>query len=358
MTDVEAVLRATLEAQLAPIEAPRYLPNRVRTRARQGHRLAVAGASLAVLSVILATVATVASIGGRNTGSHPIGPIGSSEPVPEKANGRIAFAVSGNNGIELHTILPDGTDDRVVPTPKEGDPWSVAWSPDGSSVALSLFPHGAGNRMIWVMNADGSDARKIAEAENVTAPAWSPDGGTILYAATHDRETSIHRVDVDGSDDTTIHAEESEGTFSIFSAEFSPDGRQILFARGTDSGFDIFVMNADGSDVSRLTTTGTDYDAHWSPDGTKIAFTRQEGSSSDIFVMDSDGTGVKSLTNGGDETTNLYPEWSPDGTKIVYVAGVTGGPGPLVVMNADGSAPETIVRGDVFRAAWQARPAP
>jgi len=244
----------------------------------------------------------------------------------------------------------------VVPTPA-GLPWLHAWSPDGSKLAVSIFPDGGGERTIWVMNADGSNAHQVAAAENVSVPSWSPDGTTIAYSASTDGRTAIHLVGADGSEHRIIHGEQAEGTSAIFSAKFSPDGTQILFDRGTDSGFDIFVMNVDGSDVRRITTTGTDYDPHWSPDGTKIAFTRQQGATSDIFVMNANGSDVRRLTDGGDDSTNLYPQWAPDGTKIAYVAGITGGPGALVVMNPDGSKPVELVGREVLGISWQARPA-
>jgi TolB protein len=218
---------------------------------------------------------------------------------------------------------------------------------------VSIFPADDGKRTIWVMDADGSNAHQVAAADNVSVPSWSPDGTTIAYSATTDRRTEIHLVGADGTNHRIIHGEQAEGTFAIFSAKFSPDGTEILFDRGTDSGFDIFVMNVDGSDVRQLTTTGKDYDPHWSPDGTKIAFTRQQGATSDIFVMNANGSDVRRLTDGGDNSTNLYPQWAPDGTKIAYLAGKTGGPGALVVINPDGSNPVELVRRQVLGISWQ-----
>jgi hypothetical protein len=54
--------------------------------------------------------------------------------------------------------------------------------------------------------------------------------------------------------------------------------------------------------------------------------------------------------------TNLYPQWSPDGTSIAYVAGVNGGPGPVITMGTDGSAPRTLVDGEVLGISWQPLP--
>ena len=69
--------------------------------------------------------------------------------------------------------------------------------------------------------------------------------------------------------------------------------------------------------------------------------------------MYADGTNVRRLTDGGEGSTNLDPHWAPDGTRIAYVAGVTGGPGPLMVVNEDGSDPSELVGGEVLDVSWQ-----
>jgi TolB protein len=364
MFDVEARIRASIAEHVDAIEAPRYLDERIRVRARGGRAIEAALAMATTLAVVTGTVAAIAMLTGEGT-SHPRpGPAHSGFPIVPRANGRIAYTISGNDGLELHTMDPDGSDDEVVPTPSDGFPWSVAWSPDGTRLALSIFPRSEGDRSIWVMNADGTDPHRLAAADNVSAPSWSPDGTEIVYTATTGRRTEIHRVAAGGSRDTTIHGEAAEGTFAIFSAQLSPDGLQLIFDRGTDAGFDIFVMDADGTGARRLTTTGDDYDPSWSPDGSSIAFTREETvesdgaerATSDIFVMNADGSGVTRLTDGGDKSTYLSPQWSPDGTKIAFVAGVTGGPGPVIVMNADGSASRELVHGDAIGLSWGPRP--
>jgi WD40-like Beta Propeller Repeat len=277
-------------------------------------------------------------------------------PITGLENGRIAYSLSTGSGVELHSIKPDGSGDRVIPVPL-GEPWQPSWSPDGSKLAISMFPAGEADRTIWVMNSDGSDAQQVAAADNVSRPSWSADGKTIVYSASTSGQTEIHLVATDGSEDRTVHSEDAAGTFAIFSADVSPDGQMILFDRGTDAGFDIFVMNVDGSDARPLTTTGTDYNPDWSPDGTKIAFTRQEApATSNIFVMNADGTKVQRLTDGGSDATYQDPHWAPDGSKMAYEAGVTGGPGGLVVMNPDGSDPVTLVDDGVLGLSWQPVP--
>jgi len=357
-------LRGELDRAAQPADPSGIYEVLIRRRERRRIARKVQSGLLAA-AVIAGSIAGVYGLSRVfETGEGTPGVDPSPVPITPHENGRIAFSASTIEGLELHSVLPDGSSAEVIPTPP-GMPWLHAWSPDGTRIAVSIFPTGEGDRTIWVMNADGSDPVQVAAAENVSVPSWSPDGTTIAYSAKVEDRTEIHLVSADGTNDRIVHAEGAEGTFAVFSAMFSPDGTEILFDRGTDSGFDIYVMNVDGTDARRLTTTGTDYDPHWSPDGTQIAFTRQENievdgqarATSDIFVMNADGTEVRRLTNGGNRSTYLYPQWSPDGTKIAYLAGVTGGPGSVVVMNADGSDPVELVDGDILGISWQPLPA-
>ncbi|MBI3287251.1 MAG: hypothetical protein HYZ68_04300 [Chloroflexi bacterium] len=45
----------------------------------------------------------------------------------------------------------------------------AVWSPDGSQIAIAMGEPGA--RTLWVVNADGSDLRQVADGDQ---PAWRP----------------------------------------------------------------------------------------------------------------------------------------------------------------------------------------
>lgn len=363
MRDIEADLRQSFTSRLDPIH-PGPLPTQVRSRARRGRALMLALATLTSVALVGGTVIAVSSLTGQRNDGGPIEPAISPRPIVPLSNGRIAYSATGQGSVELRTVRPDGSDQRVIPTP-DGDPWSHSWSRDGSELAVVLFSAEGGPRTIWVMNPDGSDPRQVASAGHLTTPSWSPDGRTLAYAATTGRRTSIHLVDAKGRNDRIVHAEGTEGTFSIFSVAFSPDGTQLLFDRGTDSGFNIFVMDVDGTDLTQLTTGGKDYNPSWSPDGTRIAFTREDDGkadantvvTSDIFVMNADGSGIQRLTETQPGSTDRDPVWAPDGSKIAYAAGRTGGPGRVIVMNPDGSDPVELVDQEVLGLSWQPQPA-
>jgi TolB protein len=348
MPTVDDELTRRLQRAQRPIDGDGQFEQIMRRR----QRFEVARkAQIGALAVAVLALTAGGFVALTSTFGDPPAPIGTSpHPILPKENGLLALA----DGSSLFTIPPDGGEASRVGGIPEGA-WSPAWSPDGTRLAVAIFPLGPGPRELWVVDADGSDATKLVEAENVSRPSWSPDGSVIAYVADDDEGSAIHVIGADGTDDRVV-GEVLHGP-DYFSAAFSPDGTQILFDKGTDVGFAIFVMAADGTQSTRLSAGDRDYNPSWSPDGTEIAFTRQEDSmESDIFVMEADGTGVRRVTDGQPGDTNLGPVWAPDGTQIAYQSGRTGGPGGLVLTRPDGSDPHEIVQDGVLGIAWQPLP--
>jgi dipeptidyl aminopeptidase/acylaminoacyl peptidase len=155
---------------------------------------------------------------------------------------------------------------------------------------------------IFVMNADGSQPRRITTAtEGSFAPCWSPDGKRILYTAltTSRGNPSLYVVDADGT-----NAKSLPGTSDFGLGSYSPDGKRIACVKAGpgDRSPDLFVMNADGSQATQLTRTDKiEFGPVWSADGKRIFFTTiEEGSHSlgrgAIFAVDADGQNLKQLT--------------------------------------------------------------
>ena len=72
-----------------------------------------------------------------------------------------------------------------------------AISADGRKIAFSVQQHG--QTFLYVMQADGSNARVVADSlELQGAPAWAPDGQSITTAADDHGVPHLFRVPVDG----------------------------------------------------------------------------------------------------------------------------------------------------------------
>jgi WD40-like Beta Propeller Repeat/Lipoprotein LpqB beta-propeller domain len=322
---------------------------RRRERRRMAHRIRMGALAVAVVGGTIVGVFALSRLFGI-PGQDSVTPIVPAQPTPSN-NGLVVFTT----GDRITIQAADGSGAHDVPAPAPGLAWHVAWSPDGTQIAVAIF--GDPRRSLWVMGLDGSEATRIAEGGNVSNPSWHPDGVHLVYSIEHNGLTEVHITRSDGSEDRVVYSEEAPGTYAVFSASFSPDGSQIVFDAGTDSGYDIFLVNADGSNVQQVTTTGTDYNPSWSPDGTQILFTRQEAASeSDIFSMDPDGSNVRRLTHDDGRFTNLGARFSPDGTLITYEAGRNGIVGPIMVMDPDGSHVRMLIPGEVLGFSWQPVP--
>jgi TolB protein len=147
-----------------------------------------------------------------------------------------------------------------------------------------------------------------------------------------------------------------QSSLDVQAPAWSPDGRTIVFVSWRDGNGEVYAMDADSSSPRNLTQTpANDVQPAWSPDGRSIAFVSSRNRQSEIYVMNADGSGKRSLTRyrandlptWAPDTLDL-PTWSPDGQRIAFLRPATRRykmPGRdvirrgyhLYVVNADGS---------------------
>jgi Tol biopolymer transport system component len=153
------------------------------------------------------------------------------------------------------------------------------WSSDGKRLMMAV---GKGevrgtqmtNMEAWVVNADGSDRRKLPIPETDQVDDWSPDGSWILAGSHRDKAVGyqIYRMRLDGTEARRLTAS-GKGVLNL-DGRISPDGRQIAYWRIGDRQAGVWVMNADGSNPHRILeakASAIPGGPAWSPDGQKIA---------------------------------------------------------------------------------------
>ena len=247
---------------------------------------------------------------------------------------------------ELFLINADGSGLRKV-TNTRAPSFDFAWSPDGRKLVFVKRPERSGaacrpvgscNDEIYVINADGTDLRRLTRnAVNDHRPVWSPDGRRIAFVRDRDWQTAnIYVMNADGSAQRrltpTLHRQQPGGWVEL---AWSPDWKKIAFvdSAGHLGAADIFVMNSDGSGLRNLTNTDTtSFDFAWSPDGRRIAYLEGSPGGAPLYVVNADGTGKRRLT--GPLMVDLGPpSWSPDGRTLAF----TGRGGDLYTVHADGT---------------------
>ena len=221
-----------------------------------------------------------------------------------------------------------------------------AWSPDGRQLAFEISDDRRDGGGLWVMKADGSGARRVAQVgQEVT---WSPNAKRIALVQ-YDRfdVPSVFTANADGLARRQLVADATDPAWS-------PDGRWIAFLRDfASTGVaenDIFVTPVQGGRPRRLTHTPNLDEGRpaWSPDGRQLLYAATRGYGDfALHVMKADGTDRRLLMHG---FHFWHPAWSPDGQKIVFSSAPH-----LYVANADGSGKRRLVRNG-FDPAW--RPVP
>lgn len=136
---------------------------------------------------------------GNQLGEEPFGLAFQGEYPSTFPDGRLAVkgcTPSGDCGI--FTMGASGGGEKKISG--EASDTAPAPSPDGSKVAFMSNGRGGNNWEIWVMNADGSNPKRLTEnGSNDGLPAWSPDGQSIAYVSDQGGVWGIWVMNADGS---------------------------------------------------------------------------------------------------------------------------------------------------------------
>ena len=189
--------------------------------------------------------------------------------------------------------------------------YNPAWSPDGSMIAFSRT-RGDGNGAIWIVEADGSDPRRVTDPPGSKGdwhPAWSPDGSTIVFFRQGASDAEIWSVAPDGSALTRLTTNDTEN----YDPDWAPNGTRIVCTRFVDGTNQVFTMTADGGDEQHLTFGDRQsLTPAYSPDGSMIVFARGKSPfATDLWTMNTDGTGRERLTAFAGEFGASEPSWQP-----------------------------------------------
>jgi tricorn protease len=126
---------------------------------------------------------------------------------------------------------------------------------------------------LWVMNADGTDPRRLTVDEGIESdPCLSPDGKLIAFSAQYDGNTDVYTVPVEGG--VPVRLTWHPGNDVV--RGFTTDGSAVLFIsqRSSFTGrySQLFTVGINGGYPQQLEIPNAYY-ASWSPDGTRMAYT-------------------------------------------------------------------------------------
>jgi hypothetical protein len=207
------------------------------------------------------------------------------EPAVSPDGARIAFAGTAPDGsVNVWTVRRNGTDLRRL-TNEAFRADQPAWSPDGSRLAFRTFRRGTPE--IWVMLADGSDARPLLAAPALEAgeeqhfPAWLPDGRRIVFSRGFGADRTLHLASVGQGLPTAqvtelvripgSHAERPapavEGDYLVLEARNRTSGQVRIVMASTLTGALLHPLNPPSTGIRRPALLGGDWLAAIGPSG-------------------------------------------------------------------------------------------
>jgi Tol biopolymer transport system component len=262
----------------------------------------------------------------------------------------VFFGGSASSSTPTVTQQPGSSDEPVVTDrPRVTPNPSVVITPPPDlrpTVTGTLLFTRTGN--IWA--ASGLNLTQISNKGTDSSPDWSPDGSTIYFVQTIDKQdqtapfpgpkydlpvTSIGSMNADGSGRNIIfqglfHVGGGVWFTGVYQPDVSPDGK--TFALVSDFGY-VPVTGCDSCyqpvELATMTTSGTKLtnlhvptandlghnDPEWSPNGKQIAFTYNAKSG----AIGAPKIGIYTVSTGHLMTLKrgyANPSWAPDGSAI------------------------------------------
>ena len=233
------------------------------------------GSRLAYCTTIGTNYGQIRIANADGKGKHQLTHLKTGACYPEWSPDGKEIAITLFEGTSTSLAIVDG-DGTLLRTLGPGS--EAHWSPDGKQlIFLRPLPHTQIGSSIWIMRADGSDAREILEdGSHFVQTSWLSNGSGILFSSEREGMSAVFTVDLEGKKVRKIGSDKSTNWFDP--AE-SPDGGSLIVDVATPANspvrkVSIVQMDAHSHGARILVATGDHFSVVWGhkadPDAQKV----------------------------------------------------------------------------------------
>lgn len=184
----------------------------------------------------------------------------------------------------------------------------LTWTPDGRLVFMRFFDK---SDTLWVMNADGSNARQLTPSGFLDLkPAVTTDNQFVFFYSNRGGGYNIWRVNLGGGDLKQITVDGG------IAPSVTPDGKWVFYQKENR----IWKISSEGDSQPVLMTNKPSRGIEVSPDGKKFAsfYRPAKDDKLKLAVFSIEGGEPIYLFDAAADLLYEKLRWSPDGQSLVY----------------------------------------